>query len=158
MTPAVRAAKKAGIQFQLHEYPHDSHASSSTLGYGEEASTLLGLSPKQVFKTLLVSTNTSQLAVAIIPVSHQLNLKLVAKALDVKKVSMADPHEAEKATGYVLGGISPLGQKKRLAFVIDESINNFSAVYVSGGRRGLEIELAPSDLVRLCQAIVINCV
>ncbi len=158
MTPAIRAAKKAGIQFQLHEYPHDSNASSGALGYGEEAATLLGVSPDQVFKTLLVSTNTHQLAVAIIPVSHQLVLKSIAKTLGAKKVKMADPHEAEKATGYILGGISPLGQKKRLAFVIDESINNFATVYVSGGRRGLEIELAPSDLIRLCQATVINCV
>ena len=158
MTPAVRAAKKAGIVYQLHEYPHDSQTSSHAMSYGEEASTLLGVSPDQVFKTLLVSTNTNQLAVAIIPVSHQLNLKSVAKALGAKKVSMADPHEAEKATGYVLGGISPLGQKKRLQFVVDESANNFATIYVSGGRRGLEIELGPDDLIRLCQATVINCV
>ena len=158
MTPAVRAVKKAGIVYQLHEYPHDSQTSSHAMSYGEEASTLLGVSPDQVFKTLLVSTNTNQLAVAIIPVSHQLNLKSVAKALGAKKVSMADPHEAEKATGYVLGGISPLGQKKRLQFVVDESANNFATIYVSGGRRGLEIELAPDDLIRLCQATVINCV
>jgi len=162
MTPAVRAAKKAGIVFKLHEYPHDSQTSSNAMSYGEEASKLLSVSPNQVFKTLLISTsantNNNQLAVAIIPVSHQLNLKSVAKALGVKKVSMADPHEAEKATGYVLGGISPLGQKKRLPFVIDESVNNFITVYVSGGRRGLEIEFAPDDLIRLCQAKVINCV
>ena len=158
MTPAVRAAKKVGIVFKLHEYPHDSQTSSKAMSYGEEASILLGVSPDQVFKTLLVTTNTNQLAVAIIPVSHQLNLKSVAKAFGAKKVSMADPHEAEKATGYVLGGISPLGQKKRLSFVIDESVNNFATVYVSGGRRGLEIELAPDDLIQLCQAIVINCV
>ena len=158
MTPAVKAVKKAGIQFKIREYPYDSQASSNSLAYGEEASALLGLSPDQVFKTLLVATNTNQLAVAIIPVSHQLVLKSVAKALGAKKVAMADPHEAEKATGYVLGGISPLGQKKRLPFVIDESVNNFSTIYVSGGRRGLEIELAPADLVRLCQASLINCV
>jgi Cys-tRNA(Pro)/Cys-tRNA(Cys) deacylase len=161
MTPAVRAAKKAGIQFQIHEYPHDSQASNA-MSYGEEASTLLTISPDQVFKTLLISTaaniNNNQLAVAIIPVSHQLNLKSAAKALGVKKMSMADPHEAEKATGYVLGGISPLGQKKPLPFVIDESVNNFLTVYVSGGRRGLQIELVPADLIRLCQAKVINCV
>jgi len=158
MTPAVRAIKKAGIQFQIHEYPHNSQASSNAVGYGEEASTLLGVSPDQVFKTLLISTNTNQLAVAIIPVSHQLNLKSVAKALGAKKVNMADPHEAEKATGYVLGGISPLGQKKRLSFVIDESATAFKSIFVSGGRRGLEIEVAATDLIRLCQATVINCV
>ena len=158
MTPAVRAVKKAGTMYQLHEYPHDSQSSSHAMSYGEEASTLLGVSPDQVFKTLLVTTNTNQLAVAIIPVSHQLNLKSIAKALGAKKVNMADPHEAEKATGYVLGGISPLGQKKHLPFVIDESANNFATVYVSGGRRGLEIELAPEDLIRLCQATVISCV
>ena len=158
MTPAVRAAKKAGIPFNLHEYPHDSQSSSRSLGYGEEASALLGLSADQIFKTLLVTTNTNQFAVAIIPVNHTLVLKSVAKALGVKKVAMANPYEAEKATGYVLGGISPLGQKKRLPFVLDESANNFSTIYVSGGRRGLEIELAPADLARLCQATVINCV
>lgn len=158
MTPAVRALKKVGIVFKLHEYSHDSQTSSHAMSYGEEASTLLGVSPDQVFKTLLVETSTNQLAVAIIPVSHQLNLKSVAKALGAKKVAMADPHEAEKATGYVLGGISPLGQKKRLPFVIDESVNNFATVYVSGGRRGLEIELAPDDLIQLCQATIINCV
>jgi len=157
MTPAVKAAQKAGIQFKLHEYPHDAQASSANAkSYGEEASFLLDISPQQVFKTLLVSTNTNQLAVAIIPVSHQLNLKSVAKALSTKKASMAGPHEAEKATGYVLGGISPLGQKKRLPFVVDETVTDFGTVYVSGGRRGLEIELAPQDLIRLCFATIAN--
>jgi len=96
MTPAVKAAKKAGIQFKLHEYPHDTQASSANaISYGEEASFLLDVSPQQVFKTLLVITNTNHLAVAIIPISHQLNLKSVAKALGAKKASMADPHDAE---------------------------------------------------------------
>ncbi len=148
MTPAVRAAKKAGIHFSLHEYRHDVQAAS----YGEEAANLLGLAPHQVFKTLLVNDNNGRLAVAIVPVSHQLNLKAVAKGLKVKKVAMADPREAEKATGYVLGGISPLGQKKRLPCVIDESALAFKTVFVSAGRRGLEIELSPGDLVRLCCA------
>jgi len=158
MTPAVRLLKKAGIIFTLHEYTHETQASSNNVGYGEEAASLLGISTQQVFKTLLVSTGNKQLAVAIVPASHQLNLKSVAKALGVKKVAMADPHEAEKATGYILGGISPLGQKKRLPFLLDESANQFSTIFVSGGRRGLEIELAPDDLIHLCQAIVINCV
>jgi len=157
MTPAVKAAKKAGIQFKLHEYPHDTQASSANaISYGEEASFLLDVSPQQVFKTLLVITNTNHLAVAIIPISHQLNLKSVAKALGAKKASMADPHDAEKATGYVLGGISPLGQKKRLPFVIDETATYFKTVYVSGGRRGLEMELAPQDLIKLCFATIAN--
>lgn len=148
MTPAIQSLKKAGITFNTHEYSHDAQASS----YGEEAATLLGVQPQQVFKTLLVSSNTNQLAVAIIPVSHQLNLKSVAKALGVKKVTMAKPQDAENATGYILGGISPLGQKKRLPFVIDESIQNFEKVYISGGRRGLKIELSPNDLIQLCHA------
>ena len=158
MTPAVRIVKKACIQFVIHEYAHESQSSSQALSYGEEASTVLGVPAQQVFKTLLVMTNDKQLAVAVIPVSHQLNLKLVAKALHVKKVAMADPHEAKKATGYVLGGISPLGQKKRLDFMIDKSANDFPTIYVSGGRIGLEIELSPDDLIKLCQATVINCV
>lgn len=152
MTPATKAAKKSGISFRIHEYPHDAQAS-----YGEEACALLGIDSQQVFKTLLITCNsTNQLAVAIVPVSHLLNLKSVAKALSFKKVSMADPSKAENATGYVLGGISPLGQKKRLPFVIDESANNFKTVYVSGGQRGLEIELAPADLIQLCSAKIAN--
>ena len=148
MTPAVDASRKAGIQYKLHEYPHDSAASS----YGEEAANLLKISPAQVFKTLLVADNDNNLAVAIVPVSHQLDLKSVAQALGTKKVTMANPADAEKATGYILGGISPLGQKKRLPFVIDNSANYFESIYVSAGRRGLEIEIAPHDLIRLCCA------
>ena len=156
MTPAVEAAKKAGIQFKIHEYPHDAQSSSHTIGYGEEASALLGISPLQVFKTLVISTNSKQLAIAIIPVSHQLNLKSAAKALNAKKATMADPHDAEKATGYILGGISPLGQKKRLRFVIDNSSSNFKTIYISGGRQGLEIELSPQDLAQLCSAKIFD--
>ena len=148
MTPAVAAAKKAGIQFTLHEYMHDSAASS----YGEEAAKLLNISPHQAFKTLIIADNDNKLAVAIVPVSHQLDLKSVAKALGTKKATMSNPAEAENATGYILGGISPLGQKKRLRFVIDDSVNDFESIYVSGGRRGLEIEIAPHDLIRLCFA------
>jgi Cys-tRNA(Pro)/Cys-tRNA(Cys) deacylase len=153
MTPAVDAAKKAGIQYTLHEYSHDSQASS----YGEEAATLLDISPNRVFKTLLITaTDSNQLAVAIVPVSNQLNLKSAAKALGFKKASMADPAEAEKATGYILGGISPLGQKKRLPFVLDETATGFGTIYVSAGKRGLEIELAPGDLIKLCNAKTAN--
>ena len=148
MTPATQVAKKAGIDFKIHEYSHDSNASS----YGEEAAALLGIEASRVFKTLLVASNENKLAVAIVPVNGQLGLKAAAKALGAKKVAMANPNEAEKATGYILGGISPLGQKKRLPFIIDKSINNFETVFVSGGRRGLEIELSPADLIRLCSA------
>ncbi len=149
MTPAVDAAKKAGIQYTLHEYSHDSQASS----YGEEAASLLNVSPNQVFKTLLISaTDSNQLAVAIVPVSHQLNLKSAAKALGFKKASMADPTAAENATGYILGGISPLGQKKRLPFVLDDSANEHKTIFLSAGKRGLEIELSPNDLIKLCNA------
>ncbi len=150
MTPAVLAAKKAGIDFNLHEYPHDANASS----YGEEAAALLNLNPSQVFKTLLLESNEKKLAVAILPVDKKLSLKAAARALDVKKTSMANPSDAEKSTGYVLGGISPLGQKKRLPFVIDCSANDFASIYVSAGRRGLEIELSPTDLITLCHARV----
>jgi len=151
VTPAVAVAKKAGIHYQLHEYSHDSQASS----YGEEAAELLGLFPNQVFKTLVVSTGIkTDLVVAIVPVSHQLNLKAVAKSLGIKKVSMADPAAAEKATGYIVGGSSPLGQKKRLPFVVDDSVKNFETIYVSAGRRGLEIEIKPEDLIILCDAKV----
>jgi len=148
VTPATQVAKKAGIDFKIHEYSHDSNASS----YGEEAATLLGIETSRVFKTLLVASNENKLAVAIVPVNGQLSLKAIAKALGAKKVTMANPNDAEKATGYILGGISPLGQKKRLPFIIDNSINNFETVFVSGGRRGLEIELSPTDLIRLCCA------
>jgi len=148
MTPATRIAKKAGIDFKIHEYSHNPNATS----YGDEAATLLGVEPSRVFKTLLVETNENKLAVAIVPVTGQLSLKATAKALGVKKVAMANPAEAEKATGYILGGISPLGQKKRLPFIIDDSLSQCETVFVSGGKRGLEIELKPADLIQLCHA------
>jgi len=157
MTPAIDALKKAGIHFKLHEYPHDSQTTqTSSGGYGEEAATLLNQSPNQVFKTLVVSTdpkdNSQQLAVAIVPVSHQLDLKALAKSLKAKKANMADAIAAQNATGYILGGISPLGQKKRLSFTLDSSALDYDFIFVSGGKRGLEIELAPQDLVKLCRA------
>ena len=151
MTPAVETLKKAGIQYKLHEYPHDTHASS----YGEEAANLLNIPTERVFKTLVISCdandNSKQLAIAIVPVSHQLDLKALAKSLKTKKTSMADATAAQNATGYILGGISPLGQKKRLPFTLDSSALNFSSIFVSGGKRGLEIEIAPEDLIKLCK-------
>ena len=147
MTPAVVAAQRAGIRYAVHEYEHDPAAAS----YGLEAAEKLGVEPARVFKTLLASVD-GKLAVAIVPVAHSLDLKALAAALRAKKAAMADVAEAERATGYVAGGISPLGQRKRLATVLDESALEWETINVSGGRRGLELELDPRDLVRLCDA------
>ena len=148
MTPAINLAKQRGLDYRLHEYTHDSNAAS----FGLEAAEKLSVDVTQVFKTLVVLTDTDVLAVAILPVDKTLNFKKMAKALSVnkmlacKKVQMADPKQVERSTGYVLGGVSPLGQKKRLPTVIDESAQTHSTIYVSGGRRGLEIELPPAQL------------
>ncbi len=151
MTPAVQQAKKQKISFELHHYEHDVNASS----FGLEAAEKLAVNAKQVYKTLVVSTvinHSEQLAVAIVPVENQLNLKAMAKALKTKKVQMADAKRVEASTGYVLGGVSPLGQKKRLTTVIDQSSQNFDTIFVSGGKRGLEIELSTNDLAKMTQA------
>lgn len=148
MTPAINLAKQRGLDYRLHEYTHDSSAAS----FGLEAAEKLGVNVAQVFKTLVVLTDTEVLAVAILPVDKTLNFKKMAKALAAnkmlacKKVQMADPKQVERSSGYVLGGVSPLGQKKRLPTVIDESAQIQSTIYVSGGRRGLEIELPPAQL------------
>lgn len=148
MTPAIYRARHAGIAFQLHEYAHDEGAPS----YGLEAAEKLSITAERIFKTLVVKLDGKQLAVGIVPVTGQLNLKQIAKAAGAKKAAMAAPEEVERSSGYVLGGVSPLGQKKRLATFIDHSADAFATVYVSAGRRGLEIELAPNDLATLCQA------
>jgi Cys-tRNA(Pro)/Cys-tRNA(Cys) deacylase len=150
MTPAIKAAEKAKIAFTVHEYEHDPAADS----YGLEAAAALGIDEARVFKTLLVSLQggTAPLAVGIVPVGYQLNLKAIAAAAGAKKAGMADPELAEWVTGYVVGGISPLGQKKRRQTFIDESVAEFATVFVSAGRRGLEIELAPWELQSLCHA------
>lgn len=145
MTPAINLLKKAGVDFQIHEYVHD----ANTTSYGEEAAEKLGIAKARVYKTLIVQADTGALAVAIIPVSCKLNLKSMARALGRKKSSMAQTSDAERATGYVLGGISPLGQKKRLKTMIDASAEQFQSIFISGGRRGLDIELAPSVLLQL---------
>ncbi|WP_019673969.1 Cys-tRNA(Pro) deacylase [Psychrobacter lutiphocae] len=142
MTPAVNLAKKLKLDYQVHEYHHDANAES----YGLEAADKLGLPPEQVFKTLVVATESDKLAVAVLPVSHTLNFKKMAKALGAKKVQMADPKVVERTTGYVLGGVSPLGQKKRLPTILHNSAESLSVMHVSGGRRGLEIELPPVQL------------
>lgn len=149
MTPAINQLNQKKIIFKTHQYQHDDNA----LSFGIEAVEKLSLNAEQVFKTLVVCTDTNQLAVAIVPVMFKLNLKAIAKVLKVKKVKMADVNRVEASTGYVLGGVSPLGQKKSLTTVIDKSAQDFTNVFVSGGRRGLEIELSPQDLAKMCRAI-----
>jgi Cys-tRNA(Pro)/Cys-tRNA(Cys) deacylase len=149
VTPAVVAAQRARVAFQIHEYEHDPAAPS----YGLEAAEKLGLDPANVFKTLVASVD-GKLVVALVPVAHSLDLKALAAAVKGKRAAMADVGEAERATGYVAGGISPLGQRKRLPAVVDETARALERMYVSAGRRGVEIELAPADLIRLAQAVV----
>lgn len=148
-TPATAALERAGVAFTLHPYEHDRAAAS----YGLEAAEQLGLDPSAVFKTLLAEVDGG-LVVGIVPVSGQLDLKALASAVGGKKAAMADPAAAERTTGYVVGGISPLGQKKPLPTVIDASALERSTVYVSGGKRGLDLGLAPADLVGLLGATV----
>ena len=136
MTPAVVAAERAGIPFTLHEYEHEAGAA-----YGLEAAEKTGVDPARVFKTLVVSQDGT-LSVAIVPVAAQLDLRALGK-----RAALADRAAAERATGYVLGGISPLGQRKRLPTLLDESALAFETIFVSAGRRGLELELAPDDLL-----------
>ncbi len=147
MTPAINAAKKAKIPFSVHEYVHDPTCAS----YGLEAAKKLNIAPDRVFKTLVVDLG-GELVVTIIPVDAMLGLKNIAKAAEAKKASMADKALVERSTGYVLGGVSPLGQKKRLRTFIDASARAHPTIHVSAGRRGLEIELAPNDLARLTSA------
>jgi len=152
MTPAIKLAKQRGLDYQLHEYRHDNSATS----YGLEAAEKLGVTAAQVFKTLVVATEAGALAVAIVPVDTTLNFKKMAKALSCKKVQMADPKQVARSTGYVLGGVSPLGQKKRLMTVIDVSAQVQPTIYVSAGRRGLEIELPPKQLAEVLNACFVD--
>ncbi len=152
MTPAVRQLKQKQIPFELHNYQHDANVAS----YGLEAIEKLSLNAEQVFKTLIVSSDCNQLAVALVPVDKKLNLKLMAKALKVKKVKMAETKLVQTSTGYVLGGVSPLGQKKKLNTVIDLSAKEFRTIFISGGKRGLEIEISPEDLQQLLQANIFS--
>jgi Cys-tRNA(Pro)/Cys-tRNA(Cys) deacylase len=146
-TPAMVALRQAGVAFAVHEYTHDPDVTA----YGQEAARALQLDPQRVFKTLVADVD-SALVVAVVPVSAQLSLKALAAAVGGKRAAMADAKMAEKATGYVLGGISPLGQKRTLPTVVDASAVDHSTVYVSGGRRGLDIEITPQDLIELTQA------
>lgn len=148
-TPATVLLTEAGVPFTVHAYEHDPAAGS----YGLEAAMVLGVDPGRVFKTLLATVD-GQLTVAVVPVSAMLDLKALATAVGGKRAEMADPAVAERATGYVVGGISPLGARRRLPTVVDATALTFPTVYVSGGRRGLDVELAATDLVGLTAAQV----
>ncbi len=148
MTPAIDLLASTGTPHQLHTYKHHPSADS----YGLEACEQLGLRSDQVFKTLIVELNNGELVVSVLPVAFQLNLKSVARSLGAKKADMADKQKAQRITGYLLGGVSPLAQKKALRTLIDESAQLFDSVFISAGRRGLEIELAPDDLLALTSA------
>ncbi|MFD8642888.1 Cys-tRNA(Pro) deacylase [Streptomyces zaomyceticus] len=148
-TPATVALTVAGTPFTLHAYEHDPASPS----YGEEAAEALGVSPDRVFKTLVADVD-GELTVAVVPVAGQLDLKALASAVGGKRAAMADPAAAERTTGYVRGGISPLGQRKRLRTVLDASASDHASICVSAGRRGLEVELSPTDLAALTSAVL----
>jgi Cys-tRNA(Pro)/Cys-tRNA(Cys) deacylase len=148
-TPATAALEAAGIRFAEHAYDHD----PANRSFGEEAASVLGLDPEQVFKTLMVDVD-GRLVVAVVPVTGKLDLGALAAAAHGKRAAMADPAVAERKTGYLVGGISPIGQKTPLETVIDETLELFDTVFVSGGKRGFDIELAPADLIRITAATV----
>ncbi|GAA3426424.1 Cys-tRNA(Pro) deacylase [Streptosporangium sandarakinum] len=147
-TPATIALAKAGIGFTLHPYEHDANAQA----YGEEAADALGVPYERIFKTLVAEVEGG-LAVAVVPVAGKLDLKAFAAALGGKRAAMADAAKVERVTGYVVGGISPLGQRRPLPTVVDDSALGFETIYFSAGRRGLQIETAPAELVRLTAAV-----
>ncbi|KRP60728.1 Cys-tRNA(Pro) deacylase [Pseudomonas trivialis] len=149
MTPALDLLKKVRVEHRIHSYEHDPKSAS----YGLEAAEKLGLDPARVFKTLLASSEKGEFLVAVVPVVGSLDLKALAHAAGAKKVEMADPAAAQRSTGYLLGGISPLGQKKRLRTFIDVTAQPFETIFVSAGRRGLEVELTASALAENTQAI-----
>jgi Cys-tRNA(Pro)/Cys-tRNA(Cys) deacylase len=146
-TPATALLRKAGIPHVLHPYEHDPRSTS----YGEEAAGALGVDPGGVFKTLVASVDGT-LAVGVVPVAGSLDLKALAGAVGGKRAAMAEPTDAARATGYVPGGISPLGLRSRLRVVLDASAAGWPTVYVSAGRRGLQVELTPADLLSLTSA------
>ena len=154
-TRATDVARRAGIAFELHEYAHDARSTlhEGGRGYALEAVQALGLDPDRVYKTIVVSVD-GRLGLAIVPASAEVDLKGAAVALGGRKASIAEAAEAERATGYVLGGISPLGTRRALPTALDSSATDWPTIHVSAGRRGLEIELAPGDLVRLTTAVV----
>lgn len=149
-TPAVKAVEAAGITYRLLEYDYDPNAEA----VGLQAAEAMGLSPKMVFKTLVVTLNSGEFVCAVIPSDARLNMKALAAAIGAKHADMADPAKAERSSGYVVGGISPLGQRKRLRTVIDASANGLDEIVVNGGRRGLQIALRPADLIKIVGATV----
>ena len=154
-TPATEALTRAGVAHTLHPYEHH----DGERHFGDEATAALGLDPARVFKTLVAdladtADGRPQLVVAVVPVARQLDLKALAAAVGAKKAAMADPAAAQRSSGYVLGGISPLGQRTPLPTVVDASAEDFPTIHVSGGRRGLQVELAPADLVAVTRATV----
>ena len=153
MTPAVLALRAAGVAFTVHEYAHDPRLQEKGQSFGLEAATELGLDPDRVYKTLMAGAD-GRLVVAVVPVSGMLDLKALARAVGASKAAMADVKDAERATGYVAGGISPFGQKRPHPTVVDETVELWESVYVSGGRRGLDVEIAPADLIEVTGAIV----
>lgn len=148
MTPAIALLKKQKITYQVISYEHD----ENSVSYGIEAAEKMGVAAEKIFKTLLVTTDKNELFIGIVPVLKLLDLKHIAQAAGVKKVEMAKPALAERLTGYLVGGISPLGQKKRLKTFIDSSAESLDIMYVSGGRRGLDIGLSPTDLAHVLNA------
>jgi Cys-tRNA(Pro)/Cys-tRNA(Cys) deacylase len=152
MTPAIAELKKHNAQYIIHQYEHD----ASNQQYGLEAAEKLGVNAERIFKTLIVHIDNKDLVVAVLPVSSMLNMKLIAKAHGGKKAEMAITKQVEKTTGYVIGGVSPVGQKKSLATYIDSSIDMYTSVYVSAGKRGVELELMPSILQSLTRAKLVN--
>ena len=158
-TPATLLLARAGVEFRVHEFEHD----PSERNYGAVAAEALGADPDQVFKTLLAQVEghatvpgvpAANIAVGIVPVSGQLSMKELAAAVGAKRAEMCDPAVAQRVTGYVVGGISPFGQKKLLPTAIDETCELYDTIFVSGGRRGLDIEIAPADLIAVLHAVV----
>ena len=151
-TPGITALVEAGIAYRVHAYPHD-EATSADIGFGLEAARALGVDPERVFKTLMIET-TSGHVLGVVPVTTQLDLKATAAALGEKKVALASVEVAERVSGSVVGGISPLGGRTRLPVVLDDSAEAWGSIYVSAGKRGLDVELDPRELVRLTTAVV----